>query len=289
MTEAIGANTLWAMEASALADLTERAAISAVLPVGLAKAAGMMGISAANAGERVRYGAALVLRLAGPLSPKGSYGGTSTERFADQILAAAADPTVASIVIPIMSMGGMVFGTAEAADAVYLARQAKPVIAVASPVSFSAAHWIGCQASAYYASTSAQVGCAGVRAAHVDVSRFEDKIGMKTTLIASSRDKIAAHPHAPLSDVDRALIEAVIATTNVTFRRAIAKGRGIALGSVADVHGAGKRYSAPRAAERGMIDGVKTLRQVIALAFAGGAELDLIRRRAAIRQAASDI
>ena len=37
--------------------------------------------------------------LAGPLSPKGSYGGTSTERFANQIREAGADPKVGAVIV----------------------------------------------------------------------------------------------------------------------------------------------------------------------------------------------
>jgi signal peptide peptidase SppA len=286
MLETFGARTLWAMHPDALGDLLKRTSIEAMLPEALRAFTALGGSSAAKPQDPVRDGATVILSLNGPLSPKGSYGGTSTERFTSQILEAGADTSIGAIVISIMSPGGLVYGTAEAGDAVYQVRQSKPVIAVASPYSYSAAHWIGTQASAYYASTSGGVGSVGVRGGHIDMSVFEDKIGMKTTLIASDPEKIAAHPYAPLSDEDRAELQAEIDEMNVAFVAAIARGRGIAAADVAGIHGAGRTFSSARAAELKVTDGVMTLRDVVAKYSSSRSRLGLMRRRAAIQAAA---
>jgi ClpP class serine protease len=132
-----------------------------------------------------------------------------------------------------------------------------------------------------YASSSADVGSVGVRAGHVDMSGFEDKIGMKTTLVASDPDKIAGHPYAPLSDDDRADMQAEIDDANQAFIAAIARGRGIKAAEVPD-RTARARYSRPRGREMGAIDGVMTLRDVVAKYSSSRARLGLMRQQAAL-------
>jgi len=282
MLETFGARTLWAMHPDALGDLLKRGSIDAMLPDALkALAAFGGGAVAAKPADPVRDGATVIIPLNGPLSPKGSYGGTSTERFANQMRELGADTSVGAIVIAAMSPGGLVYGTAEAGDAVYEVRQSKPVIAVASPYSYSASHWICTQGTAYYASTSGGVGSVGVRGGHVDMSGFEDKIGMKTTLIASDPEKIAGHPYAPLTDEDRAEMQAEIDEMNEAFIAAIARGRGIDASDVPGIHGSGRTFPAARAATLGVTDGVMTLRDVVGKLSSSRARLALMRKRAA--------
>lgn len=286
MRDAVAQRAIWAMHPAALAELLQRDAIEGAMPEGVRNFFGIAqsGGSEAKVPDPVREGSTLVLPLSGALSPTGIYwGGTSTEKFAERLREAGADDRVGAIILKVMSPGGLVWGTQEAGDAVFEVRQSKPVIAVADKYSFSAAHWIASQATAYYATPSGQVGSVGVRGGHVDMSGFEDKIGMKTTLIASSEKKIAAHPYAPLSDDDRAEMQAEIDEMAEAFAAAIARGRGIKASEVADIHGTGEIFSASRAAERGAIDGVMSLRDVIAKYGTSRARLDLMRKKAQLQ------
>lgn len=291
MREAIGRTALWAMHPDALAELQLQSTAERLLPDGLRTMLGVAsgGGSAAKPADPVRDGATMILTLSGSLSPLGTYGGTATERFADQVREAAADERIGAIVVKIMSPGGLVWGTQEAGDAVFEARQAKPVIAVADKYAFSAAHWIATQASAFYATPSGQVGSVGVRGGHVDMSGFEDKIGMKTTLIASDAKKISGHPYAPLGEEDRAEMQAEINEMAAAFNAAIARGRGMRAADVPSVHGTGQVFSASRAAAAGVIDGVMSLREVMGKFASSRARLDVMRRRAALQHQVIDI
>lgn len=290
MREAIGHRSLWAMEPSALTELMQRDQIGALMPEGLRALFGASaGSAAAKPSDPVREGATMILPVEGALSPKGSWGGTSTEKFAQNVAEAAADQRVGAIILKIMSPGGLVWGTQEAGDAVYAARQVKPVVAVADKYAFSAAHWIATQASAFHVTPSGQVGSVGVRGGHVDMSGFEEKIGMKTTLVASDAKKIAGHPYAPLSDEDRAELQAEIDEMAAAFNAAIARGRGIKAGEVPGIHGTGQVFSADRSAQLGITDGVMTLRDVVAKYGSSRARLDLMRRRAALQAQAIEI
>lgn len=284
MRDATGPRAIWAMEPGALAEMLQRDMIEARLPDGLQNLMGLAsGASkeAAKAPDPIREGATLIFPVSGVLRPKGDPMGT--EEMADRLREAGQDSKVGTIVLKIMSPGGLVWGTQELGDAVFEVRQQKPVVAVADKYAFSAAHWVATQASAFYCTPSGQVGSVGVRGGHVDMSGFEDKIGMKTTLIASDPKKVAAHPYAPLSDEDRAEIQSEIDEMNEAFVAAIARGRGIKASEVPGVHGTGQVFSAKRAAQLGVTDGVMSLREVVAKYASPRARLDLQRKRAALQ------
>jgi ClpP class serine protease len=289
--DVMASTALWAMHPAFLDAVLKRGTIESILPDALQMLAGIGGPKEARSADPIREGATVIVPVYGLIAPRGTYAGTGTysDVLAARMREFAADAKVGAIVLDLRSPGGLVYGTAEAGDAIFEARQAKPVIAVANPYSFSACHWLGTQATAYYATTSGEIGSVGVRSGHTDVSGFEDKIGMKTTLVASSPDKIAGHPYGPLSDEDRAEIQASVDESNQAFVAAIARGRGIRASDVAGIHGSGKCFSATAAAANGAIDGVMTLRDVVAKFGSSRARLDLMRRKAAVSEMAAAI
>jgi ClpP class serine protease len=284
----LGTTALWAMHPDYLDAMLKRGRLEAMLPDAVRRLAGV-GVADAKAADPVREGATLILPITGMLAPRGLGGSMYYDVIADRVREAAADPKVGAIVMPIRSPGGYVWGCAETGDAIFEARAAKPVVAVADPYCFSAAYWLATQATAFYATKSGEVGSVGVRSGHVDMSGFEEKIGIRTTLVASSPDKIAGHPYAALSDEDRAEIQAGVDESNALFTAAIARGRSMKPGAVAGVHGTGKTSSAPRALANGAIDGVATLRDVVAKYGSSRARLTLMRRQAAAMEMASAI
>lgn len=288
MDRLLASSALWAMHPGFLADLLRSGPMEALVPDTVRSLAAAMGGTreAAKPADPVREGSTLILPVTGTLAPRGLSGSTYYDQLADRVREAAADDKVGAIVLAIRSPGGYVWGCAEAGDAIYEARASKPIVAVADPYCFSAAYWLATQCSAFFCTTSGEVGSVGVRSGHSDMSGFEQKIGIVTTLVASSPDKIAAHPYAPLSDEDRADIQASVDENNVAFANAIARGRGMKASDVAAVHGTGKTFSAPKALANGAIDGIATLRDVVAKYNTSRSRLALMRRQAEAMAAA---
>lgn len=291
MDRMLASSALWAMHPGFLAELLKSGSIEAMLPDSIRGLASAMGGTreAAKPADPIREGSTIILPVTGTLAPRGLYGSTYYDALADRVREAAADSKVGAIILAVRSPGGYVWGCAEAGDAIYEAREAKPIVAVADPYCFSAAYWLATQCSAFYCTTSGEVGSVGVRSGHTDISGFEQKIGMVTTLVASSPDKIAGHPYAPLTDEDRAEIQAGVDESNVAFANAIARGRGMKPGDVAAVHGSGKTFSAPRALANGAIDGIATLRDVVAKYGSSRSRLALMRRQAIVAEMAAAI
>jgi signal peptide peptidase SppA len=291
MDRMLASSALWAMHPGFLAELLKSGSLDAMLPDSIRGLAAAMGggREAAKPADPIRDGSTIIIPVTGTLSPRGLYGSTYYDTLADRVREAAADSKVGAIILAVRSPGGYVWGCAETGDAIYEAREAKPIVAVADPYCFSAAYWLATQCSAFYCTTSGEVGSVGVRSGHSDVSGFEQKIGMVTTLIASSPDKIAGHPYAPLTDEDRAEIQASVDESNVAFANAIARGRGMKASEVAGVHGSGKTFSAPKALANGAIDGIATLRDVVAKYNTSRSRLALMRRQAAVAEMAAAI
>jgi len=189
--------------------------------------------------------------------------GTSTETFQRWFDSALADNSVSRIVIDVNSPGGSVYGVKELSDHIYNNRGIKPIVAVANSVMCSAAYHIGSAADRVYATVGGDVGSVGVYAIHTDVSEFETKAGIKTTIIAKPSQKILGNSFEPLSEEAKAYIQKSVDDSYEMFVSTVARNRGTTKSNVINNYGSGKTLIAKDALEAGMIDGIKTLEQVL--------------------------
>jgi len=199
-------------------------------------------------------------------------GGVSSELLRRDFAAAMADPEVHSIVLYIDSPGGAVDGTQELAREVYEARgQGKNLVAFSDGLMASAAYWIGAQAHrAYISGDTVTVGSVGVVARHIDVSRYEEKIGVKTTEITAGRYKRAASEYEPLTETGRRTIQEMLDHIYGAFLADVARARPqlsiepVKTGKEETIPWAdGRLFLGRQAIEAGLVDGVSTLAAVI--------------------------
>jgi signal peptide peptidase SppA len=188
---------------------------------------------------------------------------TSSARLASTIRQAAADPSISAIVLDVDSPGGQVYGIEELGNAIYEARSAKPIAAVANSLAASAAYWAASQASEFYAAPGAEVGSVGVYTMHVDYSEALKKEGIAVSYISAGRFKLEGNPHMPLDDAARAAVQITIDGYYDSFVRAVARGRGTSLKAVRDGMGEGRVLLGDAAKRERMIDGTATLAEVV--------------------------
>jgi len=229
---------------------------------------------AANAAQRAprQSGAVAIIPIAGSIFPRANLftemsGGTSLQRFAATLAEVDRDPQVGSIVLDVSSPGGMVAMVAETAE--QIRNTTKPVTAVANTEAASAAYWLAAQADELVVTPSGQVGSIGVWSAHEDWSRFDDKLGVTTTLISAGRFKTEGNPFEPLGDEARAAFQKMIDTYYGMFVTDVARGRGVTVAAVRSGFGEGRMVTAEQAVSEGMADRVATLSQVVT-ELAGG-------------------
>jgi len=190
-------------------------------------------------------------------------GGASTELIARDLKSALEDPKVKSILLYIDSPGGSVDGTQELANMIFEARDQKQIVAYTDGLMASAAYWIGSAAQKIYISgDTVQVGSIGVVAQHVDISKAEERVGVKTTEIVAGKYKRIASRYAPLTEDGQKTLQEAVDYIYSVFVNDVAKFKGIseekAL-SMAD----GKVFIGKQAIEVGLVDGVQSLSGLI--------------------------
>jgi signal peptide peptidase SppA len=255
--------TPWAIERSKFAEVAAAYADRALRADAEPRAA------VAGAGpELLRAGPVAVIPIAGPIIHRSSwieeYGYVSTETVAYQLRAALADPAVRTVLFDINSPGGTVAGVPELAAEIRAAREEKKIVAIANAFAASAAYWIASQANELWVMPSGKVGSIGVFAAHTDLSKALEQVGVTTTLIAAGKYKTEGNPFGPLSDEARAAIQADVDAYYAMFVRDVARGREVTPASVRGGFGEGRMVIADQAVEQRMADRVGTRDELLA-------------------------
>jgi capsid assembly protease len=220
-------------------------------------------IRAARQAQGQKAGAIAVIPVYGVLTQRppqniSGPGGTSTASIAHAVELASKDPSISQILLDLDGPGGSVFGTSEAADAIYQARAQKPVIGIANSVAASATYWLGSQCTELYCTPGGEVGSIGVFGAHRYLGKAMEKEGIETTLISAGKYKTEGNPFEPLSEEAKAAYESRVNDYYGMFIAAVARGRGVSTATVQNGMGQGRMFGAEAAMAEKMIDGVMT-------------------------------
>lgn len=192
-------------------------------------------------------------------------GGASTQRLQGELAAALNDATAHSILLYIDSPGGEVDGTQALANDVFNARGQKPIVALGDGAMASAAYWIGAAAdSVYVASGTTLVGSIGIVATHTDVSKAQEKRGVKTTELAAGKYKRIASQYAPLTAEGQQSIQDTLDAIYSVFVDDVAKYRGTDSETVLKDMADGRLFVGQQAVDAGLVDGFASLGELIA-------------------------
>jgi len=220
-------------------------------------------------GGYINQGGVAVIPVSGVIGKKFNMmsqisGGASTQLIERDIKAALSDSEVNSILLHIDSPGGTVDGTQNLADIVSMAKEYKPVVAFADGLMASAAYWIGSAASEIVSSSATtRIGSIGVRTSHIDVSKANEKDGIKVTDIYAGKYKAITSENAPLSKDGKAYIQNEMDQLYTIFVDAVAANRGVDSQTVLEDMAEGRIFLSSDAQARGMIDHIATLETTI--------------------------
>jgi signal peptide peptidase SppA len=191
-------------------------------------------------------------------------GGTSTERIGAMLRAIAADESIGTIVYDIDSPGGTAPGVQELAAQMFALRGQKKQIALVNSLAASAGYWLASQADEIVSIPSGMAGSIGVFSVHEDLSQLLEKEGVKVTLISAGKHKVAGNPFEPLSDDEKAVIQARVDEAYGQFVKDVARGRGVSVSDVRTGYGEGRVLTAKDAKAAGLIDRIATMDETIA-------------------------
>jgi len=223
-----------------------------------------------------------VIQLVGVLTKGGGWWADSSMMDVQaQVERAAADPAVNAILLRIDSPGGTVAGVSDLAEAVYAARQKKPVTAYISDLGASAAFYVASQAGRIYGDTDAMVGSIGVYCVVPDFSEMAAKEGIKIHVVKAGAMKGAGQPGTAITEEQLADFQREIDQLNETFVDAVARGRGWPRQKVQALND-GRVHVGTYAVANGLLDGVMSFEQ----ALEGLKTQTVVKARAARRLAA---
>lgn len=182
--------------------------------------------------------------------------GTSYERLALDLTAAAENPQVRAILLAEDTPGGEVAGAQETAALIAQIDAVKPVFSHIDGDGNSAGYWLGSQAREIAMGSTAIAGSIGVRAVFEDFSKFDAKFGIETITIVSSQS-----PHKevdPATDDGRARIQVLLDQLAGVFVADVARGRGVSEEVVLRDFGRGDVMVGAAAVTAGLADRVAT-------------------------------
>lgn len=201
-----------------------------------------------------------VLQIEGVITPKSDiwsflFGGSTVEVMTRDLKTLLGMDEVKAIVLDIDSPGGNVNGIQEFADMVFAGRETKPIYAISAGVMASAALWIGAAAEeVFITSETVTTGSIGVITKHIDISKLEEMMGIKTTEIVAGKRKRIASEFAPLTREGMEDLQRQVDHVYDAFTGDIARFRGTGIDDVLENMADGRVFVGSQAIEAGLID-----------------------------------
>ncbi len=214
------------------------------------------------------YGSTSIISVSGTLEYKLSlmgywFGGSSYRAISKAIDTAVGDPQVERIVLEIDSPGGTVTGLKELCDKIYATREVKDIIAVANPIAASAALRIGCAARQFFGIGSAWVGSLGSVSFMESWVKYFEELGIDARCISDPEPKGEGNVERPITDEALAYRQQLVVNATKEFVKDVAKYRGVSTKEVNENFGQGRMIWGVDAAKVGLLDGVKSLDQIL--------------------------
>lgn len=173
----------------------------------------------------------------------------------------AADPDVKGIMLVINSPGGTASGMEETANAVQAASPVKPVVAYAKNA-MSAAYGVASGADSISAAKFGMFANIGVIQQRTDISESLAQQGVKINLIHAGANKTDGYSSQPMTDGERARIQASVDDTYNEFTSMVAKNRNMDVQAVRDTEAS--TYDAKHAMALGLVDSIATPSEAMA-------------------------
>lgn len=217
---------------------------------------------------RVTQDGTAIISIIGELVNRGAWIGASSglvsyEGIRHQLLTAARDPNVSTVLLDLETPGGEAVGAFEVASVVRQVREQKPVLAVVNGMAASAGYAIASGATRIVSIPSGLSGSIGVVMMHLDLSAYLETEGVKPTLIFAGKHKVDGNAFEPLPESVRSAFQADIDQFYGMFVETVAAGRkGLAEQAIRNTEA--NVYLGADAVRVGLVDEVGTLEDVVA-------------------------
>lgn len=177
---------------------------------------------------------------------------------------AVEDDTIKALVVRVNSPGGSAAASEEIFNALMEVKDAgKPVVVSMADVAASGGYFVSAPADFIYANATTLTGSIGVI---MQIPNFEglfELLGVNMRTFKAGEFKDIGSAYRPMTDAERAMLEALLADTHEVFMDYVAQGRKNL--EIEDVRllATGQIWSGNQALEVGLIDGIGGLRGAI--------------------------
>lgn len=176
---------------------------------------------------------------------------------------AAADDSVAAIVLRVDSPGGSVTGSETIWRQVNRVREGgKPVVASMGAVAASGGYYVSMGADAIVANPGTITGSIGVVTGKLVARELKDRLGVGSDGVRTNANADAWSANAPFTDEQYAQVEALTDLFYTDFIERVAEGRNLTVEAV-DAVARGRVWTGADAKERGLVDELGGLRTAI--------------------------
>lgn len=174
----------------------------------------------------------------------------------DQISGLKKNRNNAGILLYIDSPGGGVYQSDEVYEAVlkYKKETKRPVFAYFASLAASGGYYIGCSADKIFANRNSLTGSIGVIAGRfVDLTKLMENHGIKSETIHAGRNKIMGSFSEPVTDEQRAIMQAIADECYEQFTGIVSARRNLDIAKVRELAD-GRIYTAKQAKDAGLVD-----------------------------------
>ena len=199
----------------------------------------------------------------------------SGDRFAAMISEIRNDESVKAVVFRVNSPGGSVLASEKIKNEIDLLKDKKPVVASYGNYAASGGYWISNSCDYIFANASTLTGSIGVFSMIPDFSKtLKDIAHVNVTTINSNSHGDMYTGTRPLSESEKAYMQASVEKIYDKFTATVAAGRGMSVSSV-DSIAQGRVWSGCDAMGIGLVDSIGTLEDAVAYAAGMAGSPDL--------------
>ena len=223
-------------------------------------------------GDRVdRSPVVAVVRLHGVITPTPSPVGRGTislNSVESALSKAFGHDRLRAVALAINSPGGSPTQSALVGERIreLAAKKKVPVLAFCEDVAASGGYWLACAADEIYAHRTSLVGSIGVITAGFGLAGLLDRIGVERRVYTAGEHKHRLDPFKPENAEDVAWLKGLQGELHEQFTDWVRERRGDKLAADRDLF-TGEVWTGVKAAELGLVDGLGSLRAVVAKRF----------------------
>lgn len=198
-----------------------------------------------------------LVRIEGPIM--------DSKNAVDEIKEYSKDASIRAILLRIDSPGGAVAPSQEIYSEVKKAAAKKAVVVSMGSVAASGGYYIACPATKIVANPGTLTGSIGVIMEIPNIEGLMNKIGVKTEVIKSGKNKDIGSMFRAMKPEEKELLQGVMDNVHEQFIRAVAEGRKINIDEVRKIAD-GRIFTGEQAKETGLVNDLGTLEDATKIA-----------------------